>query len=138
MPGHIQLRHQLIADDGEHLLQLVHVLFREALAHPLDHGAQVGVADVVVVDILLGGAQVVLAPVHGGLDLFHIALFDQTADLVGRIGGGDLHHAGDGMGTDLLYHFDNAQIEVKELDEGIDIMVIVGSADKELINTRQY
>ena len=49
-----------------------------------------------------------------------------------------IYVAEDGMGTDLLYHFDNAQIEVKELDEGIDIMVIVGSADKELINTRQY
>lgn len=49
-----------------------------------------------------------------------------------------IYVAEDGMGTDLLYHFNNAQIEVKELDEGIDIMVIVGSEDKELINTRQY
>lgn len=44
----------------------------------------------------------------------------------------------EGMGTDLLYHFDNAQIAVKELDEGIDIMVVVGSQDSGLINTRQY
>ena len=59
LPGlvhQVQLRHQLIADHREHLLQLVHVLFREALAHPLDHGAQIGIADVVVVDIQTGGA----------------------------------------------------------------------------------
>ena len=33
---HIQLRHQLGADDREHLLHLVAVLSREALAHTLD------------------------------------------------------------------------------------------------------
>ena len=52
----VQLGHQLAADDGQHLFQLLHVLFGEALVHPLDHRAQVGVADVVVVDILLGWA----------------------------------------------------------------------------------
>ena len=90
----VQLGHQLVADDGQHLFQLLHVLFGEALVHPLDHRAQVGVADVVVVDILLGGAQVILPAVGGGLDLFHIALAHQRADLIRRVGGGDLHHPG--------------------------------------------
>ena len=90
----VQLGHQLVADDGQHLFQLLHVLFGEALVHPLDHCAQVGVADVVVVDILLGGPQVILPAVGGGLDLFHIALAHQRADLIRRVGGGDLHHPG--------------------------------------------
>ena len=90
----VQLGHQLVADDGQHLFQLLHVLFGEALVHPLDHRAQVGVADVVVVDILLGGPQVILPAVGGGLDLFHIALAHQRADLIRRVGGGDLHHPG--------------------------------------------
>ncbi len=42
----------------------------------------------------------------------------------------------EGLGTDILYHFNNAQIEKTELDEGIDIMVVVGSSDSELINAR--
>ena len=33
----VQLGHQLVADDGQHLFQLLHVLFGEALVHPLDH-----------------------------------------------------------------------------------------------------
>ena len=90
----VQLGHQLVADDGQHLFQLLHVLFGEALVHPLDHRAQVGVADVVVVDILLGGPQVILPAVGGGLDLFHIAFAHQRADLIRRVGGGDLHHPG--------------------------------------------
>ena len=90
----VQLGHQLVADDGQHLFQLLHVLFGEALVHPLDHRAQVGVADVVVVDILLRGPQVILPAVGGGLDLFHIALAHQRADLIRRVGGGDLHHPG--------------------------------------------
>ena len=90
----VQLGHQLVADDGQHLFQLLHVLFGEALVHPLDHRAQVGVADVVVVDILLGGPQVIFPAVGGGLDLFHIALAHQRADLIRRVGGGDLHHPG--------------------------------------------
>ena len=55
---------------------------------------QVRVADVVIFDILLGRAEVVFAPILGGLDLLHIALPNQTADLIRRVRGGDLHHAG--------------------------------------------
>ena len=91
--GQVQFRHQLVAHDGEHLFQLCAVLRGETLAGALHYGVQVGIADVVVIDILLGGTQVVFAPVGGGLDLFHIAFFHQTADLIRRIGGGDLHHA---------------------------------------------
>ena len=56
---------------------------------------QVRVADVVIFDILLGRAEVVFAPILGGLDLLHIALPNQTADLIRRVRGGDLHHAGE-------------------------------------------
>lgn len=38
----------------------------------------------------------------------------------------------DGMGKDLLYYFNDADIEVKELEEGIDIMVIVGATDVDI------
>ena len=72
---------------------------------------QVRVADVVVVDILLGGAQMVLPPVGGGLDLFHIALFHQTTDLVRRIGGGDLHHAGKLRNGGLAHRHDALHAE---------------------------
>lgn len=40
----------------------------------------------------------------------------------------------EGMGVDLLHFFNDAQIEVGELDEGIDIIIIVGSNDSEIIN----
>ena len=72
---------------------------------------QIRVADVVVVDILLGGAQMVLPPVGGGLDLFHIALFHQTADLIRRIGGGDLHHAGKLRNGGLAHRHDALHAE---------------------------
>ena len=83
---HIQLRHQLGADDREHLLHLVAVLSREALARTLDDRVKVRIADVVVIDVFLGGAQEVFAAVGGGLDLFHIALFDKAADFISRVG----------------------------------------------------
>ena len=60
---HIQLRHQLGADDRQHLLHLVAVLCGEPLTHSLDDGVQVGVADAVVIYVFLGGAQVVLGAV---------------------------------------------------------------------------
>lgn len=41
----------------------------------------------------------------------------------------------EGMGRDLLKYFKNASIEVKELEEGIDIMIIVGAADINIGNT---
>ena len=34
----LQLGHQLVVDNGEHLFQFVHVLGRKALAHALDDG----------------------------------------------------------------------------------------------------
>ncbi len=40
----------------------------------------------------------------------------------------------EGMGTDLLHLFNNAQVKVEELEEGIDIMIIVGSNDSDIIN----
>ena len=64
---HIQLRHQLVADDRQHLLQLVHILGGETVPHALHHGVQVRVADVVIFDILLGRAEVVFAPILGCL-----------------------------------------------------------------------
>lgn len=38
----------------------------------------------------------------------------------------------DGMGKDLLYYFKDASIELKELDEGIDILIIVGAEDADI------
>jgi len=38
------------------------------------------------------------------------------------------------MGIDLLHFFNGAEIKVEQLDEGIDIMIIVGSNDSDIIN----
>jgi len=40
----------------------------------------------------------------------------------------------EGMGIDLLHFFNGAEIKVEQLDEGIDIMIIVGSNDSDIIN----
>ena len=108
---HIQLRHQLGADDRQHLLHLVAVLCGEPLTHSLDDGVQVGVADAVVIDVFLGGAQIVLAAVGGGLDLLHIALFHEAADLVGCVGSGNAHHAGELRNGRLAHRHDALHAE---------------------------
>ena len=92
--GGVQLRHELVGDDVQHLLQLGHILLGEALLHPAEHRVQIALADVVVVDILLGHRQVVLPLVVGGLLLGDIALLDQTVDLIGCVGGRDVEKAG--------------------------------------------
>lgn len=89
--GEGNLRHQLVADNGQHLLQLGAVGRGEALGDAAHHLVHIVVVDIVVVNILLGGAQVVLPLVVLGLKLLHIALFDQAVDLIGGIGGRDLH-----------------------------------------------
>ena len=50
----VDFRHQLLADDGQHLLQLGALLRGEPLPHPLGDHMDIVVADVIVVPVLLG------------------------------------------------------------------------------------
>ena len=92
-----------MADHREHFLKLFAVLRGEPLPGTLNDSVQIRIADVVVVDILLSGAEMILPAVHRGLDLFHIALADQAADLISGIGGGNAHHPGK-LGNGGLSH----------------------------------
>lgn len=40
----------------------------------------------------------------------------------------------DGMGQDLLYNFKNPELAVKKLDKGVDILIIVGLDDTDILN----
>ena len=91
-PAHVHLRHQLIVDDREEGVQLVHLLFGEALLTALLDLVQIVQADLVVVVELLRGTQVIGPLVLPGLDLLHISLPDQARDLGGRIRGGEAAH----------------------------------------------
>ena len=53
---------------------------------------QIGIADVIVINVLLGRAQAVFPLVGGGLDALYIAFFDQRVDFIGGVGGRKIHH----------------------------------------------
>ena len=53
---------------------------------------QVRIADVIVINVLLGRPQAVFPLIGGGLDALHIAFFDQGVDLISCVGGGKIHH----------------------------------------------
>lgn len=93
LPRQLHLRHQLRAHDLQNLLELLPVLAGKALMHPVHDRADIRRADVVVVDVLLRHLKVVFAPVRQALHLADVALLDQAADLVGRVGRGDAHEA---------------------------------------------
>ncbi len=92
--GDVHLRHQLPADDGEHLLQLGAVLLGKAPGGPVQDLPHVGGGDIVVVDVLLRDLQMILPPVLRGLMLSDVSLFHQTVDLIGGVGRRDLHKGG--------------------------------------------
>ena len=60
----------------------------------------------------------VLAAVGGGLDLLHIALFDEAADLIGRVGGGNAHQAGKLRNGGLAHGHDALHAEGLHRGEG--------------------
>ena len=60
---------------------------REPRADARHHRAQIAVADVVVVNVLLGDHQMVLPLVLLRLFLAHIAFLDQIVDLICGVGG---------------------------------------------------
>lgn len=47
-----------------------------------------------------------------------------------------IYVAKEGMGKDLKHYFKNAKIETDQLDEGVDILIIVGSADSGIVNNQ--
>ena len=47
-----------------------------------------------------------------------------------------IYVAKEGMGRDLKHYFDGARIETTQLDEGIDILIIVGSADSGILTNQ--
>ena len=73
----LNLRHQLIGDDLQHFLQFRQIIGTEALFRALHDKVQVGITDVIVINVLLGRAQAVFPLVDGGLDALYIAFFDQ-------------------------------------------------------------
>ena len=82
--GNLDLGHQFPADNRGHLLQLGAVLGREPMPDAVHNLRDIGGADVVIVDILLGDLQVILPPVLGGLNLADIPLLDQAVNLEAR------------------------------------------------------
>ena len=107
--GNLDLRHQFPADNRDHLLQLGAVLGREPMPDAVHNLRDIGGADVVIVDILLGDLQVILPPVLGGLNLADIPLLDQAVNLIGRIWrrnahkGSKLVDGGTAQGLDSLH-----------------------------------
>ena len=103
------LGHQLPGDDLQHPLQLGHVLRGKAGPDTAHDSVEIMIADVVIIQILLGRHQVVLPLILLGLPLFYIPLLDQAVDLVGRVGGRDAHeirklvHRGLPQGQDDLH-----------------------------------
>ena len=58
--GQLDLRHQLVGDDLQHFFQFSQVIGAEALFSALHDQVQVGIADVVVINVLLGWARLKL------------------------------------------------------------------------------
>ena len=90
--GQLNLRHQLVGDDLQHFFQFSQVIGAEALFSALHDQVQVGIADVVVINVLLGWAQAVFAFVGSRPDALDLAFFNQRVDLIGSVGGGKVHH----------------------------------------------
>ena len=86
--GQMDFRHQLVGDDLQHFFQFSQIIGAEALFSALHDQVQVGIADVVVINVLLGWAQAVFAFVGSRPDALDIAFFNQRVDLIGSVGGG--------------------------------------------------
>ena len=91
----LNLRHELGGDDAQHLVQPLHVLRGKAVLNAVHDRVQVAVIDVVVVDIFLGHRQVVLPLVLGRALLADVAFLNEAVDLIGRVGGRDMHKPGE-------------------------------------------
>src|SRR5699024_10437913 len=87
LAGEVDLRHQLLADDGQHLLQLVALLGAKALFDALHDLSNVVGADIAVIPVFLGHLQVIFPLILLRLHLGQVPLAHQTVDLIGRIGG---------------------------------------------------
>ena len=61
----------------QHFLQFSQVIGTEALFSALHDKVQVGITDVIVINVLLGRAQAVFPLVDGGSDALYIAFLDQ-------------------------------------------------------------
>lgn len=70
----------------QHFLQFSQIIGTEALFSALHDKVQVGITDVIVINVLLGRAQAVFPLVDGGLDALYIAFFDQRVDLIRSVG----------------------------------------------------
>ena len=88
----LNFRHQFIGYDLQHFFQLGQVIGAEPLFGTLHNQMQVRIADVIVINVLLGRPQAVFPLIGGGLDALHIAFFDQGVDLLSCVGGGKIHH----------------------------------------------
>ena len=73
----LNFRHQFIGYDLQHFFQLGQVIGAEPLFGTLHDQMQVRIADVIVINVLLGRPQAVFPLIGGGLDALHIAFFDQ-------------------------------------------------------------
>lgn len=60
---------------------------------------------------LLGGPQVILPPVAGGLDLLHIPLSDQAVHLIGGVGGREIGEGGELVDGGLVQRPDDLHAE---------------------------
>ena len=76
----------------QHFLQLCQIICVEPVFGAPHDEMQIRIADIIVIQILLGRAQTVFPLVGGGLDTLHIAFFDQRVDFIRRVGGGKVHH----------------------------------------------
>ena len=95
----------------EDLLQPGHVLGGEPLFDAVHHRGEVLVADVVVVVVLLGDAQVKLPLVVVGLLPGEVALFHEAVDLVGGVGRGDVDEVGKLVDGGLVERLDDLHAE---------------------------
>ena len=75
---HRHLGHELLRYHGEHLFERGELLRREALLDALNHLVHVRRADVVVLEVLFRGTEMIFARVVLRLHLAHITLADET------------------------------------------------------------
>ena len=83
---HVALGHQLVAHDGQHVLERRQFLGREPLMDARHHRVDVALHEAVVAVELVRQLQVVFAPVGVGVLLDDVALADEAVDLIGRVG----------------------------------------------------
>ena len=78
----LNFRHQFIGYDLQHFFQLGQVIGAEPLFGTLHDQMQVRIADVIVINVLLGRPQAVFPLIGGRLDALQIPFFDQGLDLI--------------------------------------------------------